>query len=46
VVPVIGAYPACVAVLAAAFLSERLTTMQAVGVALAVLGVVLVGTGG
>jgi bacterial/archaeal transporter family protein len=46
VVPVIGAYPALVAVLAFAFLSERLTVVQAVGVALAVLGVVLIGSGG
>jgi transporter family protein len=46
VVPVIGAYPALVAVLAFAFLSERLTMVQAVGVALAVLGVVLIGSGG
>ena len=46
VVPVIGAYPALVALLAVAFLSERLTLVQAVGVGLAVLGVVLVGTGG
>jgi bacterial/archaeal transporter family protein len=45
VVPVIGAYPALVALLAAAFLSERLTMTQTVGVALVVLGVVLVGSG-
>ena len=46
VVPVIGVYPAFVALLAVAFLSETLSAVQAVGVALAVLGVVLVGTGG
>ena len=46
VVPVIGVYPAVVAVLAVAFLSERLTMTQAAGVALAVVGVILVGTGG
>ena len=46
VVPVIGAYPALVAILAFAFLSEHLTITQAVGVALAVLGVVLIGSGG
>jgi uncharacterized membrane protein len=32
--------------LAAAFLSERLTFVQAVGIAFAVLGVVLIGAGG
>ncbi len=46
VVPVIGAYPAVVALLAVAFLSESLSAVQAVGVALAVTGVILVGTGG
>jgi bacterial/archaeal transporter family protein len=46
VVPVVGAYPAFVAMLAAAFLSERLTFVQAVGIAFAVLGVVLIGAGG
>ena len=46
VVPVIGVYPAFVALLAVAFLSERLSAVQAIGVALAVTGVVLVGTGG
>ena len=46
VVPVIGVYPAFVALLAVAFLSERLSAVQALGVALAVTGVVLVGTGG
>jgi transporter family protein len=46
VVPVIGIYPAFVALLAVAFLSETLSAVQAIGVALAVTGVVLVGTGG
>ncbi len=46
VVPVIGIYPAFVALLAVGFLAERLTAVQACGVALAVAGVVLVGTGG
>jgi len=46
VVPVIGVYPALVAILAAALLSQSLTLTQAVGVAPAVLGVVLVGSGG
>lgn len=45
VVPVIGVYPAFVALLAVAFLSERLSAVQALGVALAVTGVVLVGAG-
>ena len=46
VVPVIGVYPAFVALLAVAFLSDRLSAVQALGVLLAVAGVVLVGTGG
>ena len=46
VLPVIGVYPAIVALLSVAFLSESLTALQALGVALAVAGVVLVGTGG
>jgi len=46
VVPVIGVYPAIVALLSVAFLSERLSALQALGVALAVTGVVLVGAGG
>src|SRR3712207_9500513 len=46
VVPVIGVYPAFVALLAVAFLSDRLSAMQALGVLLAVAGVILVGTGG
>lgn len=46
VAPVIGIYPAIVALLSVAFLSERLSPVQAVGVTLAVAGVVLIGTGG
>ena len=46
VVPVIGVYPAFVAVLAVAFLSESLSAVQAGGVLLAVTGVIMVGTGG
>jgi transporter family protein len=46
VVPVIGVYPAFVAVLAVVFLSESLSLAQAAGVALAVIGVILVGTAG
>jgi transporter family protein len=46
VVPVIGVYPVFVALLAVAFLSESLSAVQVAGVALAVAGVVLVGTGG
>jgi bacterial/archaeal transporter family protein len=46
VAPVIGVYPAVVALLSVAFLSDRLSALQAVGVALAVAGVVLVGAGG
>jgi transporter family protein len=46
VVPVIGVYPILVALLSVAFLSERLSPAQALGVLLAVAGVVLVGTGG
>ncbi|MDQ3855508.1 MAG: EamA family transporter [Chloroflexota bacterium] len=45
VVPVIGVYPAFVALLAVAFLSERLSAVQALGVLLAVAGVILVGAG-
>ena len=43
VVPVIGVYPAFVALLAVVFLSERLSAVQALGVLLAVAGVILVG---
>jgi uncharacterized membrane protein len=46
VAPVIGVYPAMVALLSVAFLSERMTAIQAIGVCLAVTGVVLVGSGG
>lgn len=46
VVPMIGIYPAVVALLSVAFLSERLSALQAAGVLLAVTGVVLVGAGG
>jgi transporter family protein len=46
VAPVVGVYPAIVALLAVAFLSERVSAIQAVGVALAVVGIVLVGAGG
>ena len=46
VVPVIGVYPVLVAILAVAFLAERLTLTQAAGVVLAVGGVILIGSGG
>ena len=46
VAPVVGMYPAIVALLSVALLSERLSTVQAVGIGLAILGVVLVGAGG
>ena len=46
VVPVIGVYPVFVALLAVLLLAESLSALQAIGVALAVTGVVLVGTGG
>lgn len=46
VAPVIGVYPAFVAILAVAFLSESFSLLQAVGVALAVAGVILVGVAG
>jgi transporter family protein len=45
VTPVIGVYPAIVAVLSVAFLSERLSGIQIAGVVLALAGVVLVGAG-
>ena len=45
-VPVIGFYPAVVAVLSVAFLGERLSVLQIVGVALAVSGVALIGAAG
>jgi len=46
VIPVIGVYPAFVALLAVALLSESLSVVQAAGVALAVIGVIMVGTAG
>lgn len=46
VAPVIGIYPALVALLSVVFLSERLSVVQAVGVGLAIIGVILVGSGG
>ena len=45
-VPVIGFYPAVVAVLSVAFLGERLSALQVVGVALAVTGVALIAASG
>jgi transporter family protein len=45
VVPMIGLYPAIVALLSVAFLGERLSAVQYAGVLLAVTGVVLLGTG-
>src|SRR5215213_7718578 len=45
-VPVIGFYPAVVAVLSVAFLGEELNALQVVGVALAVAGVALIGAAG
>jgi transporter family protein len=46
VAPIIGMYPALVALLSVLFLSERLSALQVAGVLLAVTGVVLVGAGG
>jgi transporter family protein len=43
VVPMASVYPAIAAVLAVAFLGERLTTLQAAGIVLAIGGVVLIG---
>jgi transporter family protein len=45
VVPVIGTYPALTALLSVVFLGERLTLTQALGVALAGGGAVLIGAG-
>ena len=45
-VPVIGFYPAVVAVLSVAFLGEKLSAFQVLGVALAVSGVALIGAAG
>ena len=44
--PIVGVYPALVALLSVAVLSDRLSGVQVAGIALAVTGVVLVGTGG
>lgn len=43
--PVVSVYPAIVALLSVALLAERLSAIQVAGIALAVTGVVLVGTG-
>ncbi len=43
--PVVSVYPAIVALLSVALLSERLSAVQVAGIVLAVTGVVLVGTG-
>ncbi|WP_187369405.1 EamA family transporter [Baekduia soli] len=43
--PVVGSYPAIVAVLSVVFLSEKLSTLQFAGVAVTVTGVLLVGLG-
>ena len=45
-VPVIGFYPAVVAVASVLFLDERLSGLQVLGVALAVAGVALIGAAG
>ena len=45
VVPMIGIYPAIVALLSVAFLGERLSALQYFGVLLAVTGVMLIGAG-
>ena len=45
VVPMIGIYPAIVALLSVAFLGERLSAVQYFGVVLAVTGVMLIGAG-
>jgi len=45
-VPVIGFYPAVVAVLSVAFLGEKLSALQIAGVVLAVTGVALIGAAG
>jgi len=45
-VPVIGFYPAVVAVHSVAFLDEKLSGLQVLGVALAVSGVALIGAAG
>lgn len=43
--PVVSVYPAIVALLSVALLSERLSVTQVAGIALAVTGVILVGAG-
>ena len=43
VVPMVSVYPALAAVLAVAFLDERLTGLQVVGIVLAIGGVMLIG---
>jgi len=45
-VPIIGFYPALVAVLSAAFLGEHLNGVQIAGIALAVAGVAMISAGG
>ena len=45
-VPVIGFYPAVVAVASVLFLDEKLSALQVAGVAFAVAGVVLIGAAG
>ena len=45
VAPVIGVYPAIVALLSVALLSERVSAVQALGIGLAVVGVMLIGAG-
>ena len=45
VVPMIGIYPAIVALLSVAFLGERLSLIQYAGIVLAVTGVMLIGAG-
>jgi uncharacterized membrane protein len=45
-VPIVGFYPALVAVLSVAFLDERLNALQIVGIVLAVAGVALIGAAG
>jgi transporter family protein len=44
-VPIVGFYPALVAVLSVAFLDERLSALQVAGIVLAVAGVALIGAG-
>jgi bacterial/archaeal transporter family protein len=44
-VPIVGFYPALVAVLSVAFLDERLSALQVAGIVLAIAGVALIGAG-